>query len=194
MTPDLYALLGVPRTASLSAIKTAFRSKAKDSHPDLGGDPEAFHLLKLAYDVLTDEAARRHYDETGETPSDRVANAADEARFRTLVGDMMMTMIAQGNSPTFFNVLDEMGTTLAVQIRAADQQLASLTALSLRLDEVLSRLHAREDEDFLIVLLRERHGEIETKVKVTRDLKIRLIRLQQRLALYSYDVQVESIV
>lgn len=194
MTPDLYELLGIPRTADLAAIKAAFRHKAKDSHPDLGGDPEAFHLLKLAYDVLTDEQARRHYDETGETPSDRLANAADEARFRSLVGDLMMTMIAQGTSPTFSNVIEELGRTLAVQINAAEQQLVGLSELTIRLEAVLSRLHAREGEDFLIALLRERHDGMEEKIKVTRDLKTRLIRLQQRLTLYSYDVQVEGLV
>lgn len=194
MTPDLYELLGVPRTADLPTIKAAFRRKAKDSHPDLGGDTEAFHLLKLAYDVLTDEQARRHYDETGEMPSDRIANAAEEARFRTLVGDLMMTMISQGTSPTFSNVLEELNQTLALQIRAAEQQLVGLSELSTRLDAVLSRLHAREGEDFLITLLRERHGGMEERIKVTRDLKTRLIRLQQRLTLYSYDVQVESLV
>jgi len=194
VTPDLYELLGVPRTADLPTIKAAFRRKAKDSHPDLGGDTEAFHLLKLAYDVLTDAEARRHYDETGETPSDRIASAAEEARFRTLVGDLMMTMISQGTSPTFSNVLEELNETLALQIRAAEQQLIGLSELSTRLKAVLSRLHAREGEDFLITLLQERHDGMEERIKVTRDLKTRLIRLQQRLTLYSYDVQVESLV
>ena len=194
MTPDLYELLGIARTADLAAIKAAFRRKAKDSHPDLGGDPETFHLLKLAYDVLTDDEARRHYDETGELPSDRLANAADEARFRVLVGDLIMTMIAQGTSPTFSNVLEELSRTLAVQIQAAEQQLVGLSELSVRLEAVLSRLHAREGEDFLLVLLRERYDGMAEKIKVTRDMKTRLIRLQQRLTLYSYDVQVESLV
>ncbi len=194
MTPDLYELLSVARTADLAAIKAAYRRKAKDSHPDLGGDPEAFHLLKLAYDVLSDEAARRHYDETGEMPSDRVAHAAEEARFRTLVGDLMMTMIAQGTSPTFSNVLEELSRTLAVQINAAEQQLVGLSELTTRLEAVLSRLHAREGEDFLIAVLQERYDGMEERIKVTRDLKTRLIRLQQRLTLYSYDVQVEGLV
>jgi curved DNA-binding protein CbpA len=193
VTPDLYALLGVSRTASPSDIKAAFRRKVKDSHPDVGGDPEDFHLLKLAYDVLTDEEARRHYDETGEVPSDRAGNATDEAHFRTLVGDLLMTMIAQGTSPTFSNMLEEMNEALAVQVRATDRQLASLSELVSRIEEVLSRLHAGEGEDFLIVLLQERRDETEAKIKKARGLKTRLLRLQQRLALYSYDVQVESI-
>ncbi len=195
MTIDLYELLDLPHTASIDAVKVAFRAKAKTSHPDMGGDAHAFHLLRLAHDVLTDEEARRHYDATGETPSDRAASAAEEARFRLLAGDLMMTMIAQGSSPTFTNVLDEMNGALALQIRGADQQIIALSELSARLEEVLARLHAREEgEDFLLTLLQERYDEMANKMKVTRDLRTRLIRLQQRLTRYTYDAQVESIV
>jgi curved DNA-binding protein CbpA len=195
VTPDLYALLDLPRTADFADIKTAFRSKAKAGHPDLGGDPELFHLFKLAYDVLTDDEARRHYDETGETPAERAANEAEEARFRVLVGDLMMTMISQGASPTFTNVLEELGRTVALQVHAADQQLLGLAELSARLQQVLARLHSHEQgEDYLITLMRQRYVEMETKTKVTQDLRTRLIRLQQRLAHYSYDVQIDSIV
>jgi curved DNA-binding protein CbpA len=193
VTRDLYELLGVPRDASLAAIKAAFRRKAKDSHPDLGGDPEAFHLLKLAYDVLTDEEARRHYDATGQTPDERSADAVDEARFRTLVGDLLVTMIVHGGSPTFSNVLDEIGQSLSMQIQAVDQQLVGYSEIATRLEQVLGRLHGREGEDFLITLLQERYKDLETKMKVARDLRTRLIRLQQRLSLYSYDVETESI-
>jgi len=194
VTIDFYELLDVPRTASVAAIKAAFRAKAKTSHPDMGGDPETFHLLRLAHDVLTDEEARRHYDATGETPDERAASAAEEARFRMLVGDLIMTMIAQGSSPTFTNVLVEINDALALQIRGADQQIIALSELSARLEEVLARLHVREEgEDFLLTLLQERYDEMANKMKVTRDMRTRLIRLQQRLTRYTYDVQVESI-
>ena len=63
---DLYNLLGIPRDASVSAIKRVYRAKARKAHPDGGGSTEAFSALKEAHDLLTDPARRKRYDETGE--------------------------------------------------------------------------------------------------------------------------------
>jgi hypothetical protein len=45
-------LLGLEQGASREAIKRAYRRLAKAHHPDLGGDPEAFHRLDAAYRLL----------------------------------------------------------------------------------------------------------------------------------------------
>lgn len=193
MVPDLYDILGVPSDASLSTIKAAFRRKAKDSHPDTGGDPEAFRLLKLAYDVLSNADARRHYDETGETPEDAAVTAAEEGRFRALIGDLLVAMIAQGAAPGFTDVLREFEDSLKMQVHAVDQQLVTLSHLSARLEEVLHRLRSPVGEDFLPTLLAERKKDVDSKIRLTRALKTRLVRLQQKVALYGYDVELDTI-
>jgi len=45
-------LLGLEPGATPQAIKRAYWRLAKDHHPDLGGDPEAFHRLDAAYRLL----------------------------------------------------------------------------------------------------------------------------------------------
>jgi DnaJ-domain-containing protein 1 len=45
-------LLGLEPGASPQAIKRAYWRLAKAHHPDLGGDPEAFHRLEAAYRLL----------------------------------------------------------------------------------------------------------------------------------------------
>ena len=57
-----YKVLGVERAATAKTIRQAFRTKAKDMHPDRGGDPEAFKKLANAYDVLSTPSKRRTYD------------------------------------------------------------------------------------------------------------------------------------
>ena len=65
---SLYDVLGIKKTASAAEVKKAYRKKAQKHHPDKPeGDEEAFQQLVIAYNTLSDEARRKHYDETGST-------------------------------------------------------------------------------------------------------------------------------
>lgn len=67
---SLYDTLGVAKDATKQAIKSAFRKKAKDAHPDAGGSAEQFHAIELAHRVLTDDKRRAEYDRTGQTDAE----------------------------------------------------------------------------------------------------------------------------
>ncbi|HEU0104441.1 MAG TPA: molecular chaperone DnaJ [Mycobacteriales bacterium] len=61
---DHYATLGVAKDASAGDIKKAYRKLARDLHPDTNpGGEERFKAVSEAYDVLSDDAKRREYDE-----------------------------------------------------------------------------------------------------------------------------------
>ena len=66
---DLYAILGVARSATKDEIRTAYRKLAKKYHPDRNpGDKSAeekFKEMSVAYGVLSDEKKRKIYDEFG---------------------------------------------------------------------------------------------------------------------------------
>jgi len=63
---DLYATLGIPRTASEADIKSAYRKLAKELHPDRNTEnpnaAEKFSEATRAYDLLSDKAKRAQYD------------------------------------------------------------------------------------------------------------------------------------
>lgn len=63
---DLYATLGVSRTASTEEIRKAYRTLARKHHPDANpGDAKAeerFKEISHAHDVLSGEESRREYD------------------------------------------------------------------------------------------------------------------------------------
>lgn len=65
MPKDYYNILGVGKTASADEIKTAFRKKAHQHHPDKGGDEAKFKELNEAYQVLGNEQKRKQYDQFG---------------------------------------------------------------------------------------------------------------------------------
>ena len=66
---DYYEVLGISKNATEAEIKSAFRKKAKEFHPDLNkDDPKAadkFKEAQEAYSVLSDEQKRKMYDQYG---------------------------------------------------------------------------------------------------------------------------------
>jgi molecular chaperone DnaJ len=69
MARDYYEVLGVGREAGEAEVKKAFRSLARELHPDVNDhDPEAEEKFKAAaeaYEVLSDAERRRTYDAYG---------------------------------------------------------------------------------------------------------------------------------
>lgn len=64
---DHYAVLGVSTDATEKQLKTAYRMRSLQFHPDRKqGNTAAFQRIASAYEVLSDSDKRRAYDEGGD--------------------------------------------------------------------------------------------------------------------------------
>jgi len=112
VSEDYYELLGVPRGADDAAIKAAYRSLAKEHHPDRKNgckESEArFKAINEAYDVLKDPQKRAAYDRFGKAAFQNGGSGADPFGgagfegfsdiFSTIFGEFMDPRGAQQNA------------------------------------------------------------------------------------------------
>ncbi len=126
MARDYYILLGVSKDANLEKIKRAYRRIAKKYHPDTGGsaeDQEKFLEIKEAYETLTDEAARRKYDQERERQGSdpRISRVSDTIRRRASFFDGIDALFSpvddffSGFLPGFFERREQRGKDLYVE-------------------------------------------------------------------------------
>jgi molecular chaperone DnaJ len=62
MSKNLYEILGIDRNATQDDIKKAYKKKARETHPDVGGSEEEFKLVNEAYSILSDPQKKNQYD------------------------------------------------------------------------------------------------------------------------------------
>ena len=144
---DLYGALGIPRDASQAEIKKAFRKMAKKHHPDHGGSPAQFAVVKLAYDTLADPARRQRYDETGTVDEKAVDNTLSEALgiISGALDHVLGVCIQRGLDPTEIDMIGDLKQTIDNQKREAHQKAEAFDKLLKQAKKLAGKFKATKD-------------------------------------------------
>ncbi len=152
---DPYATLGVPRDAPPKDIEKAYKRRARDLHPDRGGDPEKFRELKLAYDILRNPARRARYDATGdasEAEADNSANAVILTLQHALTG-VLGELLSKGYTVGDRDLINDLRLYIEKGREARRQALKDFDRIEACIRDTLPRI--TEEPDLLGAVLRQ---------------------------------------
>jgi curved DNA-binding protein CbpA len=137
-----YEILGVPDTADEQTIRQAYHHRARQCHPDAGGDPAEMTAVNLAASVLLDKDSRALYDTTGQQQQ---AHPDEEALtgLLTLFKSVIDVLQQQGEDPARCDVVALMRASLAADIQAGEAAAAQQQAKAAQLEKLARRLRGR---------------------------------------------------
>jgi DnaJ-class molecular chaperone len=159
-----YIVLGVNKDALIDDIKKSFKQKSKTAHPDHGGSPEEFDVLKKAYEILTDVSKRRMWDEY------RLADNLDIEKEAKMVASQIVVQILD-TYPDNCNFDKEMVEVFEKCLRDIVGQIRDSTQRKERLEKRFKAIHKKPVDDFISI-------DIERAINA-KDIQIR----QQKLNL-----------
>ena len=151
----LYGDLGIPKDASEAAVKQSYRSCAKATHPDRGGDRNEFQRVLLAYKVLSDPAKRAEYDRTGEVPVD-VPDQTMQKIIQTVaqVFDAALGgLVNSGRNPTEHDLAHEMRDVVKKRIKQIETDRKGPEKILAVLTTLLGRFEVAEGENDMEALI-----------------------------------------
>ncbi|MGV3548673.1 J domain-containing protein [Rhizobium sp.] len=182
---DPYDILGLARDADDAAIRTAFRAFAKQSHPDSGGDAEAFVLGQKAQDLLLDPLRRKVFDATGYDPE--LADARD-IQGLMLIEKLVNDIVLDEREPGTFDPLEKMRATLNGDIRKARFHMREMEGHGARVNRHIARLGRGPGSDVLGYMLRARIDAIGKAVQESAKQIEASERALEMLGAYSYEL------
>ncbi len=161
---DHYETLGVKRDATDQQLKDAYRDKAKENHPDKGGDEDTFKTLSNAYTVLMDPQRRKFYDDTGSEMKidefDRKAGALLQQLFQLIVSQNGLENIIHLDIIMMINQqIDKGMTELEKKIDKAKKSRATIR-------KILKRIKHKDKKNPISLMLKHeatKHSESITQ-------------------------------
>ena len=186
---DPYETLGVERDADAAQVKTAYRKRAKNAHPDTGGDIDAFARLKTSYELLCDPVRRKVFDETGYDPT--LADTKDLEGLLVLEG-LINDFILDEREPGSFDPVAAMRRKLTDRIVNVRFHILELERHRARIRNHMDRIGRRPETVFLGSMMRARSDSITEAIGKAEVQIATIEQAYQMLEGYSNEIEVEA--
>lgn len=139
---DPYKMLGLKRDATRTQVRRAYLIMAKRHHPDKGGDPERFNAAKRAYDILSDPARRKKFDETGDAEEPRHDNPLGPV-MGVIAGVLDEVLDALGDTPpSSIDLIQAIMVRIVSHLKQDEVALVGIRKSLARLKAALGRFDA----------------------------------------------------
>jgi curved DNA-binding protein CbpA len=191
---DLYAVLGVSRFAAIARIKEAYRAKAKEFHPDVGGDAEVFAALTAAYEILSDPDRRARYDRDGVVDGAPIDEATTKAL--GIIEQMLTQALAQlgADGKVYNDVVAKMREALADSRAALVTNMAEAKATASRIREFAKRFNIAEGKkNFLAGMLEFKAAQQDRRAAEMEKPLVWHDRAAEILADFSFEHDLEQV-
>jgi len=148
---SLYDDLAVDKKATPDQIKKAFRKKAKQTHPDNGGNSNEFRTIAKAYNILSDDEKRKRYD-NGENPDNiNQSNTHEQQVMSTVLG--IFNDIVDQNIDLNHDPFDIIRQTLHANEEKAKADKNKNQKNIKRYNNILRRIKKKDQSELFIQLL-----------------------------------------
>jgi|SRR5882672_733887 len=140
-----HAVLGVPPDASADEVRKAYRKKARQHHPDRGGDPEKFREVQHALKQITNSTP-----DDG-TPEDKQLHATLLVLGQAYQA-VLVDMIKAGRQPEQEDIVRGMRRALDAGRDSYKAALAEVTKIEKLVNRSIKRFKRkdkREDQNFM---------------------------------------------
>lgn len=173
---DLYSTLGVPNDATPAEIKAAYKRKAKETHPDAGGDAEKFQQVTLAHRILSDDEKRARYDETGKADED--VDTLDSAALSIIGGlvEEVVQQIVTRDDLQFVDLAKQLRDRLKSQQAQAEENITQARKFEKKAVALRKRFKAKKGPDYIGNML---DGKVATCRGAIRSGEDHLARLKR---------------
>lgn len=153
MKSNFYEDLGVPKSASQENIKKAFRKKAKQTHPDTGGNGDDFKTIVRAYNILSDEEKRKRYD-NGENPDNLNNSNTHEQQVMSTVFNIFNGIVDQNIDLDHNDLFDIVRQNLKINKQKFETEKGNNQRNIERYNNILKRIK-KNDKSVLFIQIME---------------------------------------